>query len=53
MKKPNGHSGGGRNPVKSIFREADKAGMLSRCAGNYLIGWIPAFAGMTKDKVMA
>jgi hypothetical protein len=53
MKNQNRHSGVGRNPVKNIFREADKTGMLSRYAGNYLIGWIPACAGMTKDEVTA
>jgi hypothetical protein len=53
MKKQNRHSGGGRNPVNNIFREADKTGMLSRYAGNYLIGWIPASAGMTRVEVMA
>ena len=32
---------------KASFCEADKNKMLSRCAGNYSINWIPAFAGMT------
>jgi hypothetical protein len=28
-------------------READKTAMLSRFAGDFLINWIPACAGMT------
>ncbi|MDP2805619.1 MAG: hypothetical protein Q8O24_06710 [Gallionellaceae bacterium] len=42
------HSGAGRNPlVKKTCREADKTMMLSHLRGNFLIIWIPAFAGMT------
>ncbi|MDO8988696.1 MAG: hypothetical protein Q7U91_03600 [Sideroxyarcus sp.] len=51
MKNMNRHSGGGRNPAKSISRAADKTIMQSRFAGNYLTDWIPACAGMTKSEV--
>jgi hypothetical protein len=53
MKNISRHSGAGRNPVTSVFRKVDKTGMLSRNAGNYLIGWIPACAGTTKKRVAA
>ena len=36
---------------QKIIRVADKALMLSRCAGTVLSGWIPACAGMTAREV--
>jgi hypothetical protein len=53
MKNFNRHSGAGRNPVINESRVADKTGMVSRCAGNYLLCWIPACAGMTEEEVAA
>jgi hypothetical protein len=47
------HSRSGGNPVKCIFRKAGKTIMQSRFAGNILIDWIPACAGMTGVEVTA
>jgi hypothetical protein len=50
MKNQNRHSGAGRNPVH-LFNMP--LGFVLAAQGSFLIGWIPACAGMTEDEVTA
>jgi len=46
------HTGESRYPAMKIRREADKTKLLSHLRGDFLIIWIPAFAGMTQFFLM-